>query len=210
MKIKNIIWDFDGTIMDTYPAIATSTFNVAQKNNIDITYDEILRMTKITLRYALEYISDISSIPYEKVFQEYLQEYDKFDISTLTLFPFVKEVLEYVIQHGGKNYINTHRGKESLIEHLEGKGITSLFTYIVSGDYKFRRKPEPDSFLFLKEKFNLNPSDTIVVGDRLLDVQAGYSAGFPGIIYQNSIDFPGKLTSIDDYSQLLELIKENE
>ncbi len=210
MKIKNIIWDFDGTIMDTYPAIATSTFNVAQKNNIDITYDEILRMTKITLRYALEYISDISSIPYEKVFQEYLLEYDKFDISTLTLFPFVKDVLEYIVAQGGKNYIITHRGKNSLTDHLNQFSLSGLFAYSISGDCGFTRKPEPDAFIFLKEKYDLSPSDTVVVGDRILDVKAGYGAGFMGILYQNSADFEGKLIELNDYSKLLKLIKENE
>lgn len=210
MKIKNIIWDFDGTIMDTYPAIATSAYNVAKLNNIDIKYDEILRMCKITLRDALEFISEESSKTYEKLFQEYIQEYDKYDISTLILFPFVKEVLEFVIQQGGKNYIITHRGKVSLSEHLNQKQISHLFSFIITGDCKFKRKPEPDAFLFLKEKFNLNPSDTIVVGDRLLDVQAGYNAGFQGMLYQNNSAFSGKITDINDYSELLELIKGNE
>ena len=62
LHIKNIIWDFDGTIMDTYPAIATTTFNVAKQNNVNIEYKEIMRMVKITLRYALDYIKDRKSV----------------------------------------------------------------------------------------------------------------------------------------------------
>jgi len=210
MKIKNIIWDFDGTIMDTYPAIATSAHGVAKLNNININYDEILKMCKVTLRKALEYISEKSSKPYSNLFQEYIHEYDKYDISSLILFPHVLDVLQYIIEQGGKNYIITHRGKDSLIEHLNQKKISHLFSYLISGDCHFKRKPVPDAFLFLKDKCQLKPEDTIVVGDRLLDVQAGYGAGFKGILYQNNSAFSGKITDINDYSQLLELIKKNE
>ncbi len=208
MKIKNIIWDFDGTIMDTYPAIATSTYQVAKRNNVIMDYDEVLKMTKITLRHALEFISEKISLPYERLFEEYLQEYAKYDISSLIIFPHVLETLEYILEKGGKNYIITHRGKDSLIEHLNQKGITHLFSYIITGDCDFKRKPDPDAFIFLKKQFNLDPANTIVVGDRLLDVQAGYGAGFKGILYQNNTDFEGKITDINDYSQLLDLIKE--
>jgi len=207
MKIKNIIWDFDGTIMDTYPAIASSTYNVAKNNNIDIPYAEILRMTKITLRYALEYISKECSKSYQDLFQEYLREYDKYDTSNLIVFPYVIDVLQFIIDQGGKNYIITHRGKESLINHLKIKNLSHIFTYFISGDCDFARKPQPDAFLYLRDKFELDPNNTIVVGDRLLDVQAGYGAGFKGILYKNHQDFSGKLTSIDNYSQLLELLK---
>jgi phosphoglycolate phosphatase-like HAD superfamily hydrolase len=209
MIIKNIIWDFDGTIMDTYPAITGSAHSVAKLNNVALSYAETQRMCKITLREALEYISDHSSKSYEELFQEYLQEYDKFDLSSLILFPFVKDVLELIIQNGGNNYIITHRGKESLIQHLNEKNIASLFSYLISGDCNFKRKPEADAFLFLKDKFKLSPDNTVVMGDRLLDVQAGYAAGFSGMLYQNNSDFPGKITDITDYSELLELIKRN-
>lgn len=208
MKIKNIIWDFDGTIMDTYPAIASSAYNVAKLNGVNLSYSEILRMTKTTLRFALEYVMEKSSKSYEELFQEYLHEYNKYDISTLIIFPHVEDVLKLVIAQGGKNYIITHRGKESLLEHLDKKQIAHLFTYLISGDSGFARKPNPQAFLALKEKFNLDPADTIVVGDRLLDVEAGYGAGFEGIIYKDSVDFSGKLTDIDDYSKLIDLIKE--
>lgn len=208
MKIKNIIWDFDGTIMNTYPAIASSAHKVAELNKVKISYEDILKMTKITLKVALDFISKKSSKSYEELFQEYLSEYAKYDTSTLTLFPLVEETLELIVERDGKNYIITHRGKDSLIEHLNQHAITGFFSYLISADCNFARKPDPEAFTFLKGKFKLSPLDTIVVGDRLLDVEAGYGAGFKGIVYQNSVDFAGKLTDIADYSELIKLIKE--
>lgn len=206
MKIKNIIWDFDGTIMDTYPAIATSAYNVAKKYDVDISYNDIYNMTKITLREALEYISSKTALSYDKLFQDYLNEYDKYDISSLIIFPHLVDVLKAVINNAGKNFIITHRGKNSLVQHLQDKNISNFFAYLISGDCNFPRKPQPHAFIFLKDKFNLSSKDTIVVGDRLLDVEAGYEAGFSGILYNNSQDFSGKIASIKDYQQLFEML----
>jgi len=206
LHIKNIIWDFDGTIMDTYPAIATTTFNVAKQNKINIEYKEIMRMVKITLRHALEYISEQCGKSYEELFAEYLAEYVNYDVAKLTLFPHVEEVLHLIIKQGGKNYIITHRGKKSLQEHLAQHNIANLFTYCIGGDANFPRKPDPAVFIYLKEKFSLNPQETIVLGDRILDVEAGYGAGFKGILYQNDADFEGKMGEIDDYAELVRII----
>lgn len=206
MRITNIIWDFDGTIMDTYPAIATTTFNVAKQNNINIEYNAIMKMVKITLRTALEYISEQCGKSYEELFAEYLDEYTNFDLTQLILFPRVKEVLQLIIKQGGKNYIITHRGKKSLEEHLAQQNIANLFTYSIGGDSNFPRKPNPASFLYLKEKFSLNPQDTIVMGDRILDVEAGFGAGFKGILYQNDVDFEGKIGDLNDYAELVRLV----
>jgi phosphoglycolate phosphatase-like HAD superfamily hydrolase len=207
MKIKNIIWDFDGTIMDTYPAIATATYNVAKKNNIETTYDQILKMTKVTLRYALDFIADKTSKSYSDLFQEYLHEYDNYDIAKLPVFDKVVDILTFIKDQGGKNYIITHRGKASLIKHLQEKKLDNFFSYLITGDCDFPRKPQADAFIFLRDKYQLSNKDTIVVGDRLLDVQAGYGAGFKGILYKNPSDFSGKLKSIDDYKELLDLVQ---
>lgn len=205
MIIKNIIWDFDGTIMDTYPAIASSTYMVALNNKVNIDYNEILRMTKITLRFALEFLAKKTLKSYEELFQEYLIEYDKFDSSKLIVFPYVLDILKYVINAGGANYIVTHRGKDSLLKHLKENELTDFFSYIITGDCNFSRKPSPDAFIYLRDKYNLSSQNTIVIGDRLLDVEAGFGAGFQGILYQNNLDFSGKITSINSYKELLTL-----
>lgn len=207
MHIRNIIWDFDGTIMDSYPAIVTTTLNVAKQNRVNLEYDEIKKMVKVALSDALNYIGEKSGKSHADLFAEYLTEYANFDVKSLTLFPHVEDVLRLIIEQGGKNYIISHRGESSLQEHLEQHGIANLFAYSIGGDSGFPRKPNPASFIYLKERFQLTPQDTIVVGDRLLDVKAGYGAGFRGILYNNDSDFAGKLTLMKDYTKLLEMVR---
>ena len=86
MHITNIIWDFDGTIMDSYPAIVTTTFNVAKQNKVKIEYEKLKGMVKIALSDALNYISEKSGKSHADLFVEYLAEYANFDVKSLTLF----------------------------------------------------------------------------------------------------------------------------
>ncbi|OQY37778.1 MAG: hypothetical protein B6226_04760, partial [Candidatus Cloacimonetes bacterium 4572_65] len=108
-RIINLIWDFDGTIMDTYPAIAGTTYNIAKKYGVDVSYDDIYAMTKKTLNQALDVIVPKAGKSRAELFKEYLIEYELYDVSTLTIFPHVEEVLDLIIELGGRNFIMTHR-----------------------------------------------------------------------------------------------------
>ena len=71
-NIKHFIWDFDGTLMDTYPNIiryiklALSDFG---KDADDI---EIMKKTAVRIPYAIEYYSELYGIP------ELLEHYKKY------------------------------------------------------------------------------------------------------------------------------------
>ncbi len=208
MQIKNIIWDFDGTLMDTYPAIARTTYNVSQKNGAQVSYDDIYRLSKVTLKTALQAISNESGKTVEELFQEYLEEYPNFPASTLKVFPIVENVLQYVISNGGKNYLITNRDKESLYNHLEEHNLDIYFSDIITGSCGFPRKPDPSAFLHLKAEHKLSGKDTITVGDRFIDVEAGQQAGFAGIIYDPASYIPeSKFQKVTSYAELLDLLR---
>ena len=47
----------------------------------------------------------------------------------------------------------------------------------------FPRKPAPDALLYLMEKNHMNPAETLMVGDRDIDIDAGHNAGTAGCLY---------------------------
>lgn len=73
------------------------------------------------------------------------------------------------------SFLITHRGK-SAIELLEYHGIYQYFTECITKEYNFKRKPSPDSIIYLMEKYNLNRDDIIVVGDRKVDIETAINA----------------------------------
>ncbi len=60
---------------------------------------------------------------------------------------------------------------------LEQTGLRRYFGVVVSGDTVERKKPHPDPMLYAAGKLGADPSETLVVGDSLNDVQSARAAG---------------------------------
>ncbi len=60
---------------------------------------------------------------------------------------------------------------------LEQTGLRRFFGVVVSGDTVERKKPHPDPMLYAAGKLGAAPSETLVVGDSLNDVQSARAAG---------------------------------
>ena len=61
---------------------------------------------------------------------------------------------------------------------LEGLGVAEAFRFVIGGD-EAPRKPDPRGLLSLCEKMNARPGETLLVGDSHFDVDAGKAAGVP-------------------------------
>ncbi|MCJ0587846.1 HAD-IA family hydrolase, partial [Enterococcus cecorum] len=92
---------------------------------------------------------------------------------------------EKVIEKGGKNYLLTHRENASAKALLQGSQLDGLFVEIVGPENKFPRKPDPTSLLYLVEKYQMDKTKTVMIGDRPMDIDAGINAGVQSIFYND-------------------------
>jgi phosphoglycolate phosphatase len=69
-----------------------------------------------------------------------------------------------------------HRFAASLLERL---GLSSWVDVVIGGDTCTRRKPDPQPLLFACESLHVPPSESLMVGDSVNDVQAARAAGIP-------------------------------
>jgi beta-phosphoglucomutase-like phosphatase (HAD superfamily) len=58
MLYTNFIWDFDGTIIDTYPSTINSILETLKEYNISLDYDFIYKKAKITLKDVFKFIKE--------------------------------------------------------------------------------------------------------------------------------------------------------
>ncbi|WP_252899112.1 HAD-IA family hydrolase [Lactococcus fujiensis] len=86
-------------------------------------------------------------------------------------------------ENGGQNFVLSHRD-ESTIEYLGL--LTSVFREIITSKQSFARKPNPEAILYLVSKYHLNPAETVMVGDRPLDVEAGRNAGVQTLLFDEN------------------------
>ncbi|ANZ58125.1 hypothetical protein BGL34_01660 [Fructilactobacillus lindneri] len=183
--MKNFIWDFDGTLFDTYPYMVTAFAKALRKNGIDpieINPDEIYAQMRIhSLGSAIIKFSALYGIDQERLLKDY-RNYEQDEVNLAKPFENVKQVLQLIVANGGKNGLLTHRDDQAL-HLLEKYDIKKLFTGLVTSKQSFARKPNPESLNYLIKKMNLEVNETAMVGDRELDVAAGNNAGVITILF---------------------------
>ncbi|MEA2071310.1 MAG: HAD-IA family hydrolase [Asgard group archaeon] len=207
--IKNIIWDFDGTLCNTYPSIVNAFKDTLKEYNIEVGNKIILDQLKITMNKAFEYFSVKYSIDIDNLVSRYLKK--EKPPQNRPLYNYAKEVCEMICKNGGNNFIVTHRDRESTIEILDYYDAIHLFRRIITSDAGFKRKPDPEAFNYLIKEFDLRRKDTLAVGDRELDIRAAKNAEVISC-YFNEFGFETSTNPdiiITSFNELLEIITNN-
>jgi HAD superfamily hydrolase (TIGR01549 family) len=183
MTFRNIIWDFDGTLFDTYPEITKAFIDVLKKEySVEYDYAKAFFLAKTSITFCIESLADEFNIDREEFSQKFKDRY--FGELTFEDKPFegVEKVLDYISKIGG-NFLITHRGFESLNEFLLRNNFNKYFIEIVTSDAQFPLKPDPSSFNYIINKYKLLKKETLGVGDRIQDIKAALSAGIKACFF---------------------------
>ena len=177
--MKNYIWDFDGTLFDTYPAMVDGAWQALKDFGISKDKKEIYFKMK---KYSTSYLINESNLN-AREFNELFHRYEKESTEVSRPFPETKQVLEMLKDNGGRHFILTHRLTESTWGLLKEHRLAHLIEEVVGIDQDFPRKPDPASLNYLIDTFHLERTDTMMIGDRRLDIEAGKNAGVATCLY---------------------------
>jgi HAD superfamily hydrolase (TIGR01509 family) len=199
----HIIYDFDGTISDTYPVFTKALLILLNQHGIKADYDTVYRQLKVSVSYALGQY-DLKG----DVKKEYEDIHRKIALAEQKAFPEAEGILKYAISLGKKNYLYTHSGT-IVYELLKNMGISDCFEFILdSTTYDFPRKPAPDALNYLIDKFGIDRSSALMVGDRDIDTDAAKNAGIKGCLIDPEGFYPGCVTehyikSLDELKKII-------
>lgn len=178
MQIENFIWDFDGTIIDTYPRSAKILVETMREVGVEIDYDEIIVMLRDSFGKTRRYLNMSDSL-----FDLFLKRACTLGKPHPEPYKEIRKVLERIVEKGGVNILYTHRDK-SAIEYLELYDMLPLFKECVTTESEcFALKPSGDVIEHLCKKYSLDKGKTAMVGDREIDVLSGINAGCHGILF---------------------------
>ncbi|MCM1108916.1 MAG: HAD family hydrolase [Clostridium sp.] len=188
-KIHNLIFDFDGTLMDTAPLILATMRETIGRMGFPVPDEAACRAT-IGLR-----LEDIPArlLPgrpecggryaalYRDVFSRLRSEIRP------VLFPRVTETLDRLQRKGFAMAVASSRGHESLDGLVADYGLEGFFCMVIGGDDVKEGKPSPEPVLRICDRMGWKPAETLVVGDADVDIRMGRAAGCTtcGVTYGN-------------------------
>lgn len=212
MSIKLVIFDLDGTLIDSLEDItravnhATRPYGIAEKSiaemgdllgtGISILIDRVLADRRDELK--------------EDVLKRFMDYYSDHLVEYTTVYSGVKDVLENLV--GNKRAVVTNKREQFAKTMLTELGIGSYFDSILGSDSVSEKKPSPVPLLHLLDLYKIDPSEAVMVGDSEIDIAAGKGAGVRtvGVTYgyREREALEGADFIIDDILELTELIKE--
>jgi phosphoglycolate phosphatase-like HAD superfamily hydrolase len=183
--IKHVCFDLDGTLVDSKETILKSTKEALDNLNIGYNIPEDIFSNMIGMHFVDIFSKlNIDVIDFEKFITIYKQLYFEYMPDSI-LYPGVKVALEYLKRKGVKISLLTTKVQEQaerIINHFE---LLSLFDYIMGRRDGFQHKPSPEPLIFICKEIEIQPSESLIVGDTELDVQCGKDAGAKtcGVLY---------------------------
>ena len=176
MRYDNIIWDFDGNLFDTYPAMCRDLQRVMAGLGVRTELEDLVARFTVSRGTVLEWCGEQAGLPageIDRVYRAWVAEHGQPEAHP---FPHVREFLAQFQAAGGKNFVFTHRSG-SVHDYLAGEDLTKYFTDVVSAGTTYARKPDPAGNNYLIGTHGLDRDRTLAVGDRELDVLAAKNAG---------------------------------
>ncbi len=189
--IKLIIFDFDGTLADTYELIIKTNQAAMEAMDYPVRDEEAIRAT-IGLPLEAGIRALYPDLPEEALPQwcaTYRRVFDVYKTQYLpVLFPEVKETLEWLRNKGFVLTVASSRQSVSLNAFLRDLGILPCFRYVLGADNVSRAKPDPEPVLKTLRDLGYSAGKTLVVGDMPVDILMGSraGAGTVGVTYGNS------------------------
>ena len=175
------LWDFDGTLADTYPMLTDVLVRLMHHHGVPVTPERVLSLLKVSLIFACTTLSALCRISAETLLAECREEEGNRFLEQLAPVDGIPETLERLLAHGFRHYVVTHRDLRCR-EALERLGLLPYFSGLVTAEDGLPRKPAPDMVRCCMSRYGLQPDDCAIIGDRPLDTRAGQAAGIRTVL----------------------------
>ncbi len=177
--IRHFIWDFDGTLFDTYPVIIRNLRAALAQFGCDCDPVDCMRRMLVSIPVARDHYADAFGLDRAALAEAY-EGFHRQANAELAAPPMdgAREVLQRIRDTGGSSYIFTHRKVWETRLYLEKHGLDGFFADILGPESEgFAAKPAPDAVLHLMQRHGMHPDDTVMIGDRDCDLGSGRNAG---------------------------------
>ena len=177
-----ILFDHDGTLSDSIPAVITATNLALEEAGFPgKTDDEIVDGMRLeTILRMMSHANTKDRILGEKLAALFYLHLDSY-IDKILLFPGIKKCISKLHSDGYTLGIISNNMSDVVSRVITQTGISSCFTVIIGEDNAKEIKPAPGGLLQASRILGADPSKCIYVGDSLSDSLSASSAGMQSV-----------------------------
>ncbi|MGM8366065.1 pyrophosphatase PpaX [Virgibacillus sp. W0181] len=174
MSIDTVLFDLDGTLIDTNELIISSFEHTFEHYGLTFTKKEIMEFNGPPLIDTFQEINpDLAEAMIDTYREHNIKHHDNF----VKVFPYVLETVEQLRQHQIKMGIVSAKMRQGVLKGLSLTGLEDYFETIVSMDDVTHPKPHPEPVLKAMSNLGATPETSIMVGDNYHDIESGKNAG---------------------------------
>lgn len=180
MKIKAVIFDMDGIIIDTEPLLAKYWCQAAREFGFPMEYSHALNLRSCSEKYASPYLKETFGKNFDyKTVRARRKELMNEDIEKngLVKKKGVDELLDYLDGTKLIKAVATATDLERAEKYLRLIGLYHRFDTICCGSMVKNGKPDPDIYLLAAEKIGVAPQSCIALEDSPNGISSAHAAG---------------------------------
>ncbi|WP_112181837.1 MULTISPECIES: pyrophosphatase PpaX [Paraliobacillus] len=175
MDIRTILFDLDGTLIDTNELIIASFTHTLEKHSeTPYTREQILSFIGPPLYDSLQQVDPDNVETMVATYREHnLANHDKY----VTAYPTVVDTIKTLKEKGYQLGIVTTKMRDTALLGLKLTGMEDAFDIVIGLDNVTNAKPHPEPIIKALTQLKANPLHAIMVGDNYHDIEAGQNAG---------------------------------
>lgn len=181
-EYKLIIFDWDGTLMDSVSKIVFSMQATALVLNLTPpTFEEGKNIIGLSLEKAIHILfPGCSKEQNIRIESEYKHQFLHVNNTASPLFDYAHELLMHLKEKNKIITIATGKARPGLNRVIELSKLDGVFDATRSTT-ECKSKPDPEMILTLLAEFNIKPSDAVMIGDTSFDMEMAQRANIDGI-----------------------------
>lgn len=175
LKVKGFLFDLDGTLVDSLPAVERAYVNWATSKGLDV--EEVLGFIhgKQAITSIRHFMPDATDEAHQAELKK-LEQIEAEDVTGVRALPGAVALLNQLNeQHIPWAIVTSGTVPVAYARHAAGK--LSRPDIFITAELVKRGKPQPDPYLLGAEKLGLKPEECLVVEDALAGVLSGLAAG---------------------------------